>query len=267
MDGFERSTYGDAFADVYDDWYADVTDVGATVECVLGLAGAGGRVLELGVGTGRLAIPMAAEGLAVTGIDSSASMLARLTAADPDRAVETRLGDMVDDLPDDLLYGGSGVGFDVALAAYNTFFNLLGDDRQQSCFDAVARILAPDGRFVVEAYVPDRETSSGSDVTVRSISVDRVVLSVSRHERDTQRAAGQFIEITEAGGVTLRPWAIRWATPDELDTMATRAGLRLESRWADMAGTPFGTDSPHHVSVYARPTDSRSERRAVVQNE
>jgi SAM-dependent methyltransferase len=263
MEGFERSTYGDAFADVYDDWYADVTDVGATVDRVLGLAGAGGRVLELGVGTGRLAIPMAAAGLAVTGIDSSASMLARLAALDPDGAVETRLGDMADDLPD----GGSGGGFEVTLAAYNTFFNLLGGDRQQACFDAVARILAPGGRFVVEAYVPDRETTSGSDVTVRSISVDRVVLSVSRQDPDMQRADGQFIEITEAGGVTLRPWAIRWATPAELDTMSTRAGLRLESRWADMAGTPFSADSPQHVSVYARPAGSRSERRAVVQNE
>ncbi len=248
MEGFDDSTYGDAFADVYDEWYADVTDVEATVGRVLALAGAGGRVLELGVGTGRLALPMAAAGLTVSGIDSSAAMLARLAALDHGDGVEAHLGDMVDDLP----RADSDAGFDVALAAYNTFFNLLDADRQRRCFRAVAHRLRPGGRFVVEAYVPDRSIAAGSDVTVRSMSVDRVVLSVSQHDPDVQRASGQFVEITEAGGVRLRPWAIRWAGPAELDVMAVDAGLELESRWADMAGTPFDTGATQHVSVYSR---------------
>jgi SAM-dependent methyltransferase len=242
MKGFDDSSYGEAFADVYDDWYADVTDVDATVARTLDLAGTGGRVLELGVGTGRLALPMARAGLTVTGIDSSASMLAVLAKADPDRTVDAHLGDMVDDLP--------GGGFDVALAAYNTFFNLLDADRQQACFERVADRLRPGGRFVVEAYVPERAITVGSDVSVRSMTADRVVLSVSQHDPDEQCAAGQFVEISEAGGVKLRPWAIRWATPGQLDEMGERAGLRLEARWADMAGTTFDADAAQHVSVY-----------------
>jgi hypothetical protein len=89
-------------------------------------------------------------------------------------------------------------------------------------------------------------------VTVRSIGVDRVVLSVSQHDPGEQRADGQYIELTEAGGVRLRPWAIRWASPAELDRMAAHAGLRLDSRWSDMGGTPFDGGSPQHVSVYVR---------------
>ncbi|MDX2378308.1 MAG: class I SAM-dependent methyltransferase [Acidimicrobiia bacterium] len=244
MEGFDDSTYGDAFADVYDDWYADVTDVDATVACTLDLAGTGGRVLELGVGTGRLALPMAMAGLTVTGIDSSAAMLAVLAEADSARAVDAHLGDMVDDLP--------GADFDVALAAYNTFFNLLDAERQQACFRSVADRLRPGGRFIVEAYVPELAISVGSNVSVRSMTTDRVVLSVSQHDPDEQRASGQFVEITEAGGVRLRPWAIRWATPGQLDEMGERAGLRLEARWADMAGATFDADAAQHVSVYVR---------------
>jgi SAM-dependent methyltransferase len=248
MEGFGDSTYGEAFADVYDEWYANVTDVDATVGRVLALAGEGGRVLELGVGTGRLALPMVRAGLAVTGIDSSASMLSKLAEIDHDGSVDARLGDMVDDMPE---FRGTS-GFGVVLAAYNTFFNLLDADRQQRCFRAVAERLLPGGRFVVEAYVPDRSIAAGSDVTVRSMTTDRVVLSVSQQDPDAQCASGQFVEFTEAGGVRLRPWAIRWATPAELDGMAQRAGLRLESRWADMAGGPFDADAAQHVSVYAR---------------
>jgi SAM-dependent methyltransferase len=243
MEGYRETTYGDAFADVYDDWYEDVTDVDATVERILELAGPEGRVLELGVGTGRLAIPMAAAGLSLTGVDASATMLSKLAENDSDRSVDARLGDMVDGLP-------SG-RFDLVLAAYNTFFNLLTAERQRACFAAVAERLVPDGRFVIEAYVPERALDSGSQVTLRSISVDRVVLSVSRQDPAEQRADGQYVELTEAGGVRLRPWAIRWAAPDELDRMAAHAGLRLDSRWSDMGGAPFDAGSPQHVSVYA----------------
>lgn len=249
MRGYEPHTYGEAFADVYDDWYGDVTDVVATVERVAALAGAGGRVLELGVGTGRVAVPMAEAGLDVTGIDTSEAMLARLAARPGGEAVRAVRGDMVSDLPDG--------PFDVALVAYNTIFNLLADGAQQRCFDAVAERLRPGGLFVVEAFIPDdgdpssdRRARPASVVGVRALDADRVVLSVSRTESVSQRAEGQFIELTEAGGVRLRPWSIRWSTSAQLDAMATAAGFVLESRTADMAGTPFGPDSDQHVSVY-----------------
>ncbi len=246
MEGYDHRSYGDGFADVYDDWYAGVSDVPTTVTRMVELAGSGGRVLELGVGTGRLAIPMADAGLAVTGVDSSPAMLDRLAERDPGAAVVAVCGDMVDDLPEG--------PFDAALVAYNTLFNLLDGETQQRCFDAVSARLAPGGVFVVEAFVPDveRHAASPTDVSVRTLSVDRVVLSVTVNDPDDQRAEGQFVEFTESGGVRLRPWAIRWATPGELDAMASAAGLDLTDRWADMAANAFDDDATSHVSVYTR---------------
>jgi SAM-dependent methyltransferase len=242
MRGYGSSSYGDAFADVYDEWYATVTDVDATVAHMVETVGPSGSVLELGVGTGRLAIPMTESGLQVVGIDSSQAMLDRLADRAGSAEVEVILGDMVDDLPDG--------PFDGCLVAYNTLFNLLDAERQQRCFAAVAARLSPGGAFVVEAMVPDPDAPAGGDVSVRSMTADRVVLSVSDHQPDQHRTSGQFVELTESGGVRLRPWAIRWATPSQLDEMAIAAGFSLASRVADMSGRPFGPDSPHHVSTY-----------------
>ena len=249
MRGYDHRSYGEAFADVYDDWYADVTDVAATVDRMSAVAGDGGRVLELGVGTGRLAVPMARAGLAVTGVDSSRSMLDRLAIADPNRAVTVVCGDMVADLPDG--------PFDAALIAYNTLFNLLDEPTQRRCFAAGAARLRPGGAFVVEAFVPGDtdDASTGSEVRVRSMAVDHVVLSVSA-ERGQQRADGQFVELSESGGVRLRPWSIRWATPEQLDEMAAGAGFAMERRFADMAGAEFDDGSAQHVTVYRLPGGS-----------
>ena len=244
MDGYGPTTYGDAFADVYDDWYPGVTDVGATVARIAELAGppdGAGRVLELGVGTGRLAVPMAVAGLTVHGVDTSEAMLARLRAKDPDRLVTVTLGDMAAELPPG--------PFDVALVAYNTLFNLTREGEQAACFAAVARSLRPGGRFVVEAFVPD-PTLSGSAVSVRSMTVDRVVLSVSVQEPSTSTAEGQFVELRDGAPVRLRPWSIRYATPAELDAMAAAAGFWLEQRWTSFADQRFDDDADRHVTVY-----------------
>lgn len=246
MEGYDSTSYGDAFADVYDEWYGDVTDVDATTARVAALAGPGGRVLELGVGTGRLAVPMASAGLDVTGVDSSASMLERLErrCAAEGVTVTPVHGDMVADLPPG--------AFDVVLVAYNTLFNLIDDGAQAACFRAVADRLAPSGAFVVEAAVPDDAATSSraSDVSLRSMSADRVVLSVSDHRPDLGRTWGQFVEFSETGGVRLRPWSIRWSTPHQLDEMARAVGLGVGERLADMAGTPFGDDAGTHVTIY-----------------
>ncbi|MEM9513529.1 MAG: class I SAM-dependent methyltransferase [Actinomycetota bacterium] len=236
--------YGEAFADVYDEWYHDVSDVAATVSFLDALRTGRDELLELGVGTGRLAIPLAATGFAVTGVDASTSMLDRLRLADPDGTVSAVRGDMVDDLPPG--------PFHVALIAFNTLFNLLTAARQQQLFTSVADRLHPDGRFVVETFVPDTDHYAGERVDVRSMDPGRVVLSVSRHDNDTQRADGQFVELTDGAPVRLRPWSIRWATPTQLDDMASQAGLRLERRVADMHGAAFDDDSTTHVSVYRR---------------
>ena len=243
MRGYDSTTYGDGFADVYDEWYESVTDVHATVATTKRLAGPGGTVLELGVGTGRLAIPLAQAGLRVVGIDSSQAMLDQLhQRRSDDLDLDIVCGDMVSDLPDG--------PFDACLVAYNTIFNLLDSDDQYRCFAEVASRLASGGVFIVEAIVPDADAEAGTDVTVRSMSADRVVLSVSDHQPGTQRTSGQFIELTEAGGVRLRPWAIRWTLPSELDQMAEAAGLQLVERFGDMAGAEFDELSNQHVSVY-----------------
>jgi SAM-dependent methyltransferase len=247
--GFTASSYGDAFADVYDEWYAEVSDVTATVDLVRSITPPGGSVLELGVGTGRLALPMAAAGLIVVGVDASSKMLDRLAQRDPGRTVVGVLGDMVDQLPDG--------HFDTVLCAYNTLFNLTSIERQQACFVEVAERLTPSGRFVVEAVAPspvDHAAASGqptSSVSVRSMAADRVVLGIDRHDPSTQLVEGQFVEITEAGGVRLRPWQIRYSTVAELDSMAGRAGLMLVERFGDVDRRPFDADSPRHVSVWA----------------
>ncbi len=245
MRGYDHRSYGEAFADVYDEWYADVTDVGATVRRMVDVAGGDGRVLELGVGTGRLAVPMAAAGLHVVGIDSSEAMLTKLRERDRAGTVDATLGDITDDLPDG--------PFAAVLIAYNTIFNLLGEQDQPALFRHVAERLAPGGAFVVEAFVPHAGATDGSsEVTVRSMAVDHVVLSVSVNRPDEQLAEGQFVQFAENGGVRLRPWSIRWATPEQLDAMAAAAGLYLGARLGDMAGTPFTDDSAQHVSIYRR---------------
>ncbi|MFP5488905.1 MAG: SAM-dependent methyltransferase, partial [Acidimicrobiia bacterium] len=124
--------------------------------------------------------------------------------------------------------------------------------RQQACFDAVASRLTPGGRFVVEAFVPDDPPRDGDAVDVRTLDADRVVLSISRHDAATQRADGQFVELSEAGGVRLRPWSIRYARPDELDDMAGRAGLAIEHRWEAFGRVPLRASSARHVTVYRR---------------
>jgi SAM-dependent methyltransferase len=245
MDGYDRRTYGDAFADVYDEWYHGISDVDVTVAALLDLAGSG-PVLELGVGTGRLAIPLAvagaATGLDVVGIDASAAMLDRLAARDPDGRVQAVLGDMLTELPRG--------PFALVFVAYNTLFNLTGEGAHAACFDAVARRLAPGGRFAVEAFVPDDPPRVGDQVGVRSMTADRVVLSITVHHPERQSAEGQFVEISESGGVRLRPWSIRYATPEQLDRFAAAAGLALEHRWEGFDRAPFDGDSPRHVSVY-----------------
>ena len=250
MHGYDDSTYGDAFADVYDDWYHDVTDVPATVALLRRLGDDGGspepRYLELGVGTGRIAVPLAATGAHVTGIDASDAMLARLadTARRANVNVHALLGDMVDDLPEG--------PFSIVFVTYNTFFNVRDAARQQQLFREVAARLRPGGRFVIEAFVPDPDRPEGSTVSVRSMTTDRVVLVADIHRPSDQMVDGQIIEFTESGGVRLRPFSIRYCPVDELDRMATHAGLALEERMETAAGAAFHADSATHVSIYRR---------------
>ena len=243
---FGPQTYGEAFADVYDDWYADISDGAATVTRVRDMAD-GGPVLELGVGTGRLALPLAEAGIPTWGVDASAPMLARLRAKAGGTGVRLVQADMAAPAlaPDSR--------FTVVFCAYNTFFNLDTPAAQRACLAWVAAALAPGGRLVVEAFVPaDADEEPGDRVTVRSVQADRVVLSVARRAADTQVITGQFVELGPAGGIRLRPYRVRYLFPDQLDAVAATVGLALTDRWATWDRTPFTAASANHVSVYGR---------------
>jgi SAM-dependent methyltransferase len=254
VDGYEPSTYGDRFADVYDDWYGDVTDVDATVARVAALAGPGGRVLELGAGSGRLAVPLAERGLDVWAVDASEAMLDRLRARPGGDRVHAVADDMAA-LADPALAGAAEArGFDVGLCAFNTLFNLTDTGAQARCLRRVHDLLAPGGRLVVEAFVPppdDVAAATTGAVEPRHIGLDEVVLTVSRLDPATGTITGQHVQITEAG-IRLRPWVLHVASPAEIDDLAGAAGLALVERHAGWHAEPFTDDAAVHVSVYAR---------------
>ena len=235
------STYGDAFADVYDDWYQQVTDVDGTAALISSLS-EGLEVLELGVGTGRLALPIAAAGVPVTGVDSSSEMLKRLTARDTSGLVTTHLADMARWLP---------VGrFKVIFCAYNTFFNLVDPEDQEKCLQLVSDRLRPDGLFVLEAFVPSNYSLLPTRGVESRHTTEATVLSITIREKISGVVRGQSVQLGEAGPI-LRPWRILIKTPDELDQIAARNGLDLVERWQDWHQRPFTSSSDHHVSVYA----------------
>jgi SAM-dependent methyltransferase len=263
VDGYRPSTYGDRFADVYDDWYHDVSDVDATVERVVALARPrGGRVLELGAGSGRLAIPLAEHGLDVWAVDASPAMIERLRAKPGGGAVHAVVDDMAELRAPELVAATSGddpaappVRFAVVLCAFNTLFNLTDTAAQRRCLARVAEVLARGGRLVVEAFVPPPggEGEAGvSAVEPRHIGLDEVVLTVSRLDPATRTIIGQHVQITEAG-VRLRPWMLHYASPSELDALAAGVGLRLLDRHADWRGGTFTSSSDTHVSLYGKP--------------
>lgn len=244
MRGYGPSTYGDAFASVYDTWYEDIGDVEG---CVLAVAAAaaGGAVLELGVGTGRLALPLRDAGVAVVGVDASPAMLATLRAKAGADAIPLIQGDLTH-----LPLRGRFAG---AIIAFNTLFNLTTSAAQEQLFAEVARLLAPGGFLAAELFVPETEQGAPDAVVEPSrIEIDRVVLTASVRDRERQLVEGQHIEIT-ASGIVLHPWAIRYAAPDELDAMAAAAGLVLEHRAGGWRGEPFDTHTEQHISWWRKP--------------
>ncbi len=240
MDGHRPNTYGDAFADVYDDWYRDVSDATATAALV-DAESASGPILELGVGSGRVAAPLLALGRTVIGLDASRAMLERCQAHPNLHLVEADMASV----PLAGSFGG-------ALCAFNTLFNLTSRDDQQQVFSQTAQLLAPGGAFVVEAITgSDLADGPRSSVGVSRMSVDEVVLSATLLQQDDQTISGQHIQISEAG-IKLRPWALRWATPHQLDEMATTVGLSLTDRFADWDRSEFSASAPKHISIYRR---------------
>ena len=239
---FSNSDYGDVFADVYDKWYHDLDDVDEVVSFVSGFAGSG-RVLELGVGTGRLAVPLAAAGLEVVGIDNSALMLAELAPKiKPNHRLTTTRGHMVADMPDG--------PFAVVFLPYNTLFNLMSEDEQTECLRRAGERLAPNGVVIVDCFIPyEPKDMKMNKSVIRASDHDRVFATTTIHP-DTQIIEGMFDEERSDGFACERYWEVRYANVDQVDSMASSAGLSLIERWSGYARTPLDESSSRHISVY-----------------
>jgi len=200
--------------------------------------------LEFAVGTGRIAVPLAERGIRVDGIELSAAMIERLRAKSNAEAMSVVQGDMATT--------STGSRYGLVFLVYNTIFNLVTQEDQVLCFQNAAAHLGDGGRFVVEAALPGPLYNlSPQYVDAEAVEVDRVVLDVGRYDRVTQVLDESHVSIS-AEGIKLTPLVTRFAWPAELDLMARIAGLRLVERWGGWRGEPCTSDSPRHVSVYAR---------------
>ncbi len=243
VDNYDPMTsFGSATADIYDD-----TPRGDEAETVAFLeqAARGGPALELAIGTGRIALPLAERGLRVDGIDMSPEMVARLRAKPGGERIGVTMGDF-----SEVSVPGT---YPLVFLVFNTLFNLLTQDEQVRCFENVATHLSDGGVFVVEAFVPDflfrlREQQY---VDAEAVGVSEVRLDVGRHDPVEQRLDECHVALTPAG-VRLYPIVCRYAWPAELDLMARIAGLRLKERWGGWKQEPFTRESSRHVSVYGR---------------
>lgn len=244
-EGYGPSTYGDRIAGVYDQWFGLPTDTDQAVEFLAGMAGTG-PVLELGIGTGRIALPLADRGIEVHGVDASEEMVARLREKPGGDRITVAIGDFAD-------AGQLAEGvFSLIFVVFNTFFGLLTQDDQLRCFQGVAQRLAEDGAFVMQAFVPDvSRFDRGQRVEAMDVGTDIVHLEASRYSADSQRVDSQHI-VVEEGRIRMFPVSLRFSYPAELDLMARLAGLRLRERWGGWDRRPFDSSSQQHISVWER---------------
>jgi SAM-dependent methyltransferase len=239
MNYYSHETYGERVAGVYDEWHSDYDP--SAIDVLAEFAG-GGKALELGIGTGRIALPLSARGIEVHGIDAAASMISRLHSKPGSERLTVIQGDFAEfQIQQE---------FALVYVVFNTFFALPSQEAQVQCFRNVAAHLSDDGCFLIEAFVPDLTRFKGGQVNwATKVTSDVVELDVGQHDPLTQRVVSQKVVITD-GSVRLYPVQIRYVWPAELDLMAQLAGLRLRERWSSWKREPFTSQSTKHVSVY-----------------
>ena len=239
MEDYREETYGERIAGVYDQWYSTFDQ--AIIQTLSELA-YGGNALELGIGTGRIAIPLLNSGINVQGIDASESMVARLREKPGGDKITITMGNFADVAVDGQ--------FSLIYVVFNTFFALLTQEEQVLCFQNVARHLAPGGVFVIEAFVPDMKRFTDSQaMRVIRIGENEVQMDVSMHEQDKQQITSQHVLLSENGN-QFYPVKIRYAWPSEMDLMAKLSQLQLKERWSDWKRNEFTAESGKHISVY-----------------
>jgi ubiquinone/menaquinone biosynthesis C-methylase UbiE len=245
--GYDATTYGDSFAEVYDQWYSDLDDADFLESIVRSLPAEPLRVLELGVGTGRLVAQWLSlrptSGDAIIGIDSSAAMLQIAQQKNFPASVSFVCGDFSEQLPNG--------PFDVIFIGYNTLFNVPDESALQSCINHIARILAPTGSLYIDAVIPNSMEASTHE-SMQTMATGEKVLATSHHDPLSQRITGTFTHLDPARSSHIRSWAVRYFRPAQLDHLAEQSGLSLFSRYADGRQTAFTSDSHRHITRYSR---------------
>lgn len=241
MEEYTYLTYGEQIAEVYDEFYAEFDQ--DSVDLLFGYAD-GGRALELGIGTGRVALPLQKKGVKLHGIDVSDAMVSRLKAKPGGEDIEITKGSF-DEIEIDKQ-------FELIYVIFNTFYALLTQEEQVRCFRSVADHLKSGGVFLIEAFVPDLSRFDRNQ-TVRAVhlSEGQVRIDASTHNPLNQHIASQHILLSN-DGVKLYPVKLRYAWPSEFDLMANLAGLTLKERWASWAKDSFSSESGKHISVYGK---------------
>jgi SAM-dependent methyltransferase len=238
---YDPATYGDRMAEVYDEWFAVPSDTEDTVRFLSDLAGPG-PVLELGIGTGRVALPLAQRGHEVHGVDASEAMVEKLRAKTGGADIPVTITDFAEPNVEE--------EFSLVYVVFNTFFALLSQGDQVRCFSSIAQRLRHGGLFVIEAFVPDMTRwNRDQRIEARHLGDDGVVLDAARHDPVEQRVASNHLVLSEEG-MKVYPVRLRYAWPSELDLMARLAGFRLRERWGGWCREPFTASSARHVSVY-----------------
>ena len=231
--------FAGAVAERYDATLGERGDpavVAATVEFLADLAG-DGAALELGIGTGRIALPLVARGVRVHGIDLSPDMVAQLRAKPGGEDIPVTIGDFAS--------ARTGEAFSLAYLVFNTINNLTTQDAQVACFENVAAQLAPDGCFVVEVGVPG---ASG----LRVFDLSDTHAGVDEYDAATQRLVSHHFTLVDDRWERLS-MPFRSVSPSELDLMAGLADMRLRERWGGWNREPFTGESSKHVSVWEKP--------------
>jgi SAM-dependent methyltransferase len=237
--------FGESVAATYDESVPDLFDpavLDPAVDFLFELA-RDGRALELGIGTGRVALPLAERGVAVHGIELSKAMAARLHAKPGSEDIGVTIGDFATTTVDGT--------FSVAYLVRNTIMNLTTQEAQVACFRNVAARLEPGGCFVVEVGVPGLQRLPPGQ-TIQDFHLSKTKWGLDEYDVATQGLISHHFTFAD-GGITRRSIPFRYAWPAELDLMAQLAGMSLRERWTDWEREPFTSESREHVSVWQKP--------------
>lgn len=237
----KETDYGEKYAEVYDSLYPPPST--AMIDFLFEEAG-NGPVLELGIGTGRVALELKKRGVNVHGIEISPKMIEVLKRKKGGKSIPVHLSSF-SQIP-------ASTKYSMIFAVFNTFFGLLHVEDQVTCFESISKSLLPGGKLVIEAIVPDLSSFSRNQaLSVISVDSNEVVLSASLVNVPEQTLHSQKIYISEKG-IKMFPTAYRFTWPSELDLMGKNANIPLSQRFSNWNRDPYSRHSNVHVSIYMK---------------